>query len=303
MQNINNYDLTNFNFKSLASWAELATEYPRFPYIFIADAICCCHSIRRHLKIKKPFVSFLLALCMITSFENLSSMLKSEKLNIFSNPYDIPIILGIWILFKYSPFDLVAKLSWILTPILDIIRGLIMGRDISDGIIFADKNYSSSSTYIIIITTMFATLKYVLIYIVSKITQQNNKHLGILTNSTEYRAFGPTLFHAFLGVNIFYRFTDMGHISSTFWFNQKEMSLFIICFEGLLSLVQTIMLSISETFYETLWNSLGKIVGFVIPYYGQTWIPRNVQNSHVQDNHPEKQNNDGKQNVEKQKTE
>lgn len=252
-----NYDFSSFSFNSLQSWVNLFTTFPRSIEFLVLDTVLCCHYVRRNLHFSKPFISFFLILLISTSFNNYCCLINREKLSFLNQPYDLLIIFGIWALFNYFPFDLIFKLFWIFTPILDIIRGMIIGRDISDGIIFI-KNHYSSPIHVIIGATIFGSLKYILIEFVNRITRQHG------------RSFGPIVFHSFIGSNIFYWFTSMGHISSKLEKSQSEMSFIIICIEGVLSLLHLIL---RDSFYTALWNASGKFVGYFIPYYGQTWIP------------------------------
>lgn len=256
-----NIDFEDFDYKKLISWERLLNDTPRFPILCIADCILCCYLIRSQLKIRRPLVSFVFALALCTMADNAEAFLNRRKLAIFTNPYFIPFITVVWILYNYTPFDLLYKITRLLSPFIAIIAGFIAGRDITHGIDLAVNIFPKDLLSTLATGILFAAAKYLAISVFGRLTKQNS-----------YRSAGPILFGILIGANAYYWFTDLGHFSNTYWYDKEQMKLFV---SGLLSLFGLLHFLIPDRFFSSIWDGIEYVFGLFVPYYGKTWnIPK-----------------------------
>lgn len=253
--------IQDFDYKNIHSWEKLLNDIPRFPFINIADCILCCYLIRSQLKFSSSLVSLVFTLFLCTITDNTECYLNRRKLAIFQNTYLAPFIVAVWILYNFVPFDLVYKITRILSPFLSIIAGFIAGRDISRGIDMAVNIHPKDFVSILITGIVFASVKYLSIFLCGQITHQ-----------TTYRSIGPIIFGVFIGANAYYWLTDLGHISYTFWYDKEFMKLCVSVFMSVLGFLHFI---IPDKIFISIWHDIEYIFGLFIPYYGRTWnIPK-----------------------------
>jgi hypothetical protein len=258
-----NIDFSEFQLTSSKSWISLINFIPRLHYLYIPDAILCAYLVRRSLTIRNPLISFVLGLALATFSDNYIALLSSHKLATFESYLLAPIFAAAWIAFNYAPFDIIFKLSRYLSAVFAIIGGFLAGRDLTTGIDLAMNWYPTLSLPVLFTGIGVAAGKYILLYTYSTIYNQRGRNAG------------PIMCGISLGALGYYYFTDLGHISNTFWFDKEETRLGIIVLMVILALVHYFL---NDSFFTRVFTLIGDFAGWFVPYYGSTWTPKSRKN-------------------------
>ena len=251
-------EIEDFDYQNLNCWIKLINQFPRIPFIFIFECILSCYFIRLFVRIKKPIFSLLLTIFVASMTENLSSLFKNRKLAIFENYLLLPFILFFWILYNFFPFDLVFKLSKLMSLLFYVLNGFVVGQNITLGIDEAIYMFPKSTFPVLLTGIFYGAAKNIIIYIFARVTNQKT------------RSAGPVIFGCSLGALIYYYLTDLGHISDSMWFDKEQMRLIVIITMSVLGIFHFL---IPDWLFTECYNGFGKFVDFFIPYYGSTWIP------------------------------
>jgi hypothetical protein len=258
------FDLSDFTPTSIQSWITFINFIPRYPYLYIADAITSCFLVRPATRIKVPVASFVLGLTIATFADNCDSILNNRKFAVFDHKWLFPVFAAVWLGFNYCPFDLVFKISKISIVSLSgaFVNGFLAGRDVTRGVDLAVTHYPTSWVPVILIGTAVGAGKHILLYIYSAIY------------SGTARSGGPILSGVLSAALGYYWFTDLGHISNTLWFDKEETRLAVIVILSLFGFVHS---AVKDSAFAAFHDVLADIVGFIMPYYGQTWTPPSLR--------------------------
>jgi hypothetical protein len=251
-------DFSEFDPTLLRSWIELINFVPRHYYLFIPDAILCAYLVRVSAKIREPLISFVLGLSLCTFSDNYAALLSSHRLATFELYLLGPIFAAAWLLLNFTPFDLIFKILRRLSLLLALAAGFIAARDLTNGIDLAMNWYPTLSFPVLCTGVAFAAGKYVILHVYSAIYDHKS------------RSAGPIIFSVTLGVLTYYYFTDLGHISNTFWFDKEEVRLAIVAFMIVLFAIHWM---VKDEIYTTVFTKAGTVLGVFVPYYGVTWTP------------------------------
>lgn len=251
-------DIDDFEPDQLNTWIKLINKIPRIPFLLIIEIACTCFLVKLLIKFNQPIFSFVISLIIASMTENLSSILQNRKYAIFENNLIAPFTLIAWILFNCFPFDLVFKFTKILGFLFYILDGFVIGHNLTLGIDQAIYMFPESSVYAIIFGILFGSARHILIYIVSRIKQQNAPSAG------------PMIFETSICALSYYYLTDLGHISYSFWFDKEEMRLYIIIAMSVFGLINYL---VPPRFFTKCYDCLESIVFWIIPYYGSLWTP------------------------------
>lgn len=251
-------DIEEFIPSNINSWIKLINQIPRIPYLLIIEILCSCFFIRSSLMFATPIFSLICSLIICSMTENLSSQLKSRKFAIFENYLIAPFTLIAWQLINYFPFDLFYKLLNCLSFLVYMLNGFIIGHDITLGIDEAIYMYPESSIYAILYGIAFGAARHIAIYVIGRF-------LGQKTPSA-----GPVIFQSCLGALAYYYFTDLGHISYSFWYDKETMRLVVIVAMSFFGLINRFT---PAKYFTKLCELIEKAVFYIIPYYGSKWIP------------------------------
>jgi hypothetical protein len=253
-------DLTAFTPTSISSWISLLNFIPRFPYLYVADAITSCFLVRSSARIKNPLISFVLGLTIATFADNCDSVLNNRKLAVFEHKWLFPVFAGVWLCFNYFPFDLVFKISRIsfVSLLGAFVNGFLSGRDLTRGVDLAVIHYPTSWIPVIIIGTVLGAGKHVILHVYSSIYRQ------------KARSSGPIIGGVVSAALAYYWFTDLGHISNKIWFDKEETRLAILVVLSLFGFVHS---AVNDSAFTAFSDVIADLIGCIVPYYGKTWTP------------------------------
>lgn len=213
--------------------------------------------------IKNPLIAFLTTIFVATFPNSYFSILNGRKLTIFESNALIPIVAATFLMFNFSPFDIIFRVFWFLSPLLAFVDGYLVSCTMISGIDMATRLYPHNWILVLVIGVTVSSGKYILVYVIGKIIKSERKA----------RSPGPVIFIASLGALAYYWLTDLGHISSHFCFGKEEMRFYVVV---VVSLLMFIRLCVSDLVFTKIWNMVGEI-GWLIPYYGKMWTPLSVE--------------------------
>lgn len=254
-----------FDPKEVSSWVGLVNNIKIVPDLYIIEAISSCLLIRKSMVIKNPLIAFLIAIVVGTFSENYFSTLNGTKMAVFESNALVPIVGVIFVMFNFSPFDIIFRIFWFLSPLLALVDGYLIGRAMTYGIDMATSFYQSNWILVIVIGVIAASSKYILVYVIAKIIKSERKA----------RSPGPVIFITAVAALAYYWFTDLGHLSNRLLCDREEMRFYLVV---MISFLMFIRLCVSDLFFTKLWNMVGEI-GWLIPYYGKMWIPLRVESN------------------------
>jgi hypothetical protein len=251
-------DFESFDPTSLSAWASLVNFIPRFPYVYTCDCVLCCFLVRESTKIPNPLFSFILALVMATLSDNFDAVLRNRKLATFEKPLLVPIFAAVWLLFNFSPLDLAFKVARFLAVPIALVGGFLAARDLTAVTDLAITMYPTTWIRVILIASAAGAGRHMLLHTYAQIFKQ------------PARSSGPIIFGAAVGALAYYWLTDYGHISMRFWFDREQTRLGVLVAMALFGGVHWV---VGDKPFAVAWAAAGKILGWIIPYYGATWVP------------------------------
>ena len=246
-----------FDLRSLDSWIEFFNFLPRFPILFVFDCCSCCYLIRSQLKFKNPLFSLFLTIVMATITDNLFSLVEGRQYALFYDDRLLPIVIVVWALFNFSPFDIVFEVAKLVSFLIAIFRGYVSARDLTKAVDILSKRYKFC-VFVVILSVLFVASKYMIRSLFGKIMKQ------------DVRSFGPILFELTVGTLIYYSLTDIGHVFKQICFDRETTRLCVI---ALLAVASLIRHTVRDKVYSTAWDKVEGAVSLFVPYYGKTWIP------------------------------
>jgi hypothetical protein len=255
-------DAGEFNPASISSWISLLNFIPRFPYLYIADAITSAFIVRSSTTIGNPLVSFVLGLLVATFSDNCDAIFNNRKLATFEQPLLVPIFAAAWLAFNFCPFDLVLKISTFLTPLGAFASAFLAGRDLTRGVDLGVTYYPTNWIPVILTGVVFGAGKYILLHAYSAFYRQRA------------RSAGPIIFGITAAALSYYWFTDLGHLSNTLWFDKEEARFAVLVGLSIFGVVRSL---VADSAFTASYDWLGAVIGAVVPYYGATWAPRSVE--------------------------
>ena len=246
------FDFDEINLKSIETWVKIIN-IPRFPTLHIVDSVSTCFLLRKYVKFHHPLISLVFTLLLTTFTENFFHILHSRKMAVFEHPYLAIFTFAVWVLFNFSPLDVVFHISKLISPIIYLFSGFIIGRDLTVGIDFA-VDFFPTNTVLIIGFGIFVVLsKYLLISFYGKFIYH------------PFPSLMPIIFEIIIGASIYYWLTDLGHFSNSLWFDKEEMRLVVVSITSILNLIFSFF---SNSFFEKIYNIFGYILFSLIPYQG-----------------------------------
>nr|AGM32206.1 hypothetical protein [Coptotermes formosanus] len=250
---------TSFKFTSRHSYVELFCRIERFPILFVFDCVSICFFIRQHLKIKNFGKSLLLSLFLSSFPDNFLSFAIGRKPLLFEDKLMVPYFFAVWFLLNYFPFDLIFKLISLFKYFIFFIFGFSQTFNITRCLDKSVEIYPVDLVYELIFGLVVGIFPIFGIYIYSRIEKSNNFHLNL-----SFSFFIPLFIS-----NFYFWFTDLGHISTTFWFDKEEMRLFLVLVNGFIWLFYGIF---QGRFFSIFSNFVSFVISNSVPYYGSTWI-------------------------------
>jgi hypothetical protein len=252
-------DYTDFSPTSMSSWISLLNFMPRFPYLYVADAITSCFIVRSGARIDNPLLSFLLGFSITTFSDNCDALLNNRKLASFEHPFLLPVFACVWLAFNLFPFDLIYRLSKYVTFIGAFVNGFLAGRDVTRGVDLAVTHYPTSWVPVIAVGVCFGAGKHVLMHVYSVLCRQRA------------RSAGPIIFGVAAAALGYYWFTDLGHISNRLWFDKEAARLVVLIVLSLFGFVHS---AVKDSAFTAFHDVVGDAVAYFVPYYGAMWTPR-----------------------------
>ena len=249
--------MQDFDLRSLDSWIAFFNFLPRFPILFVFDCCSCCYLIRVQLKFRNPLFSLFLTIVMATITDNLFSLVEGRQYALFYDDRLLPIVIGVWALFNFSPFDITYKIADMCSLLIAIFRGYVSARDLTKAVDILSKRYTSW-IFVVIFSVLFVASKYMIRSLFGKIMKQ------------DVRSFGPIIFELACGAVFYYACTEMGQLCRQLCFEREKARLAVIV---LLSMASFIRVCVSDKYYSAVWDKVEGLGALVIPYYGKTWIP------------------------------
>jgi hypothetical protein len=254
-------DTENFDPTSLSAWTSLINFIPRFPYVYACDCVVCCFLVRRSAKIPNPLFSFVLSIAMATLSDNFDAVLRNRKLATFEKPLLAPIFAAVWLLFNFTPLDLVFRLARFLAAPIALVGGFLAARDLTAATDLAITLYPTAWIPVILIATAAGAGRHIVLHAYAKIFRQ------------PARSAGPVIFGAAAAALSYYWLTDYGHISMRFWFDHEQTRLGVIVAAAVFGVVHW---AVGDKPFAAAWAVAGDVIALVIPYYGSTWSPAEV---------------------------
>jgi hypothetical protein len=253
-----NLDFSDFDPKSLSSWIFLVNFIPRFPYLYIADAVTSCFIVRSSLRIRNPLISFVLGLSLATFSDNYEAVLSNRKLATFEHPWLTPVFAAVWLAFNFFPYDLLFKVSKFVSSIGAAVSGFLVARDAMRGVDLGVTHYPTNWIPVILTSVFCGAGKYIFLHAYSAFYRQKARSAGPIILGTTTIALS------------YYWFTDFGHISNTLWFDKEETRLVLLIVLSLFAIVHSI---VDDCAFTAIYDAIGSAIGVIIPYYGAMWTP------------------------------
>ena len=217
------------------------------------SCITSCFLIRRQLAIQKPILSFVTALATSLFAPMILGLLLSP-----TTPLSVPSSLILyfvptWILFNYSPFDIIFHIFRGLSAILSMISGYWAGFSIRR-VVQAAQLHWESPIIPIVLGIVAGAGRYVILNSVGQ------------TFGQKTRSAGPVIFGATCAALAFNFILQPG--DAWYQFDIPEAAdLGVWAF----ALVAFLHWCIPDKAFTAVWNAIGAVAGFLIPYYGSTW--------------------------------
>ncbi|OHS96287.1 hypothetical protein TRFO_37560 [Tritrichomonas foetus] len=253
----NQMNLTCFTFPSFNSSINFINSLPRFPILYIIDSATCCYLVRSSLKIRNPLYSLVLSLLMVTTPDSISSYFTTNRVALLSDQYLAPIHLLIWLLFNFSPYDIIYRVSRSISPVLSFFAGLNAGRETTLGVDIAQDRYNFW-VYKIVFAVLFASAKAIEISFIGRCMLQ------------KVRSPGPALFEATLAAMFYYWITQSGSFFPSVVLPLETAKFITIMLSSILNVLRHY---VRDEYYSRMWSTFENVFGSFIPYYGKTWIP------------------------------
>lgn len=221
----------------------------------------CCRIVRRYLSIKSLLISLLFTFFMTTIPDNIESYFTMSDFRAFSNSQYFLIFMPIWLLFNYFPYDIIYNLSNILSPILALFTGLLNARCVCKGIdIFLKKEHIIIEA--VLGGIMFSFGKYLVLYTFSRMIKHKMRSIYVI------------LFELFFGALIYISITDINQHNTRFLLKRSEARVLIISLSSIFEITRNY---VKDHFFGYIWNCICYVISLIIPYYGATWIPNQVE--------------------------
>lgn len=254
-------DFSEFQPQDFKSWVKVIGEISYELILYTINVLASCYFIRQYIPIRSKIVSFVLSLFFSTMHLNLQAVLSNLHLPVLEQQDLIILFLPIWILFNFTPFDIIFKIFRLFRPILGFFGGYVIGQAVVNFTDTADSKYPADFFLISITVIGCSMAQYFLVLLYFKATKPKEaKCFNIFI----------ILFEVFVAFNAYYWLTDLGHISNTLWFDKKDVK---FCVQIAVGVLEFFRYLIPEFVYVAIYKFFESIVAFFIPYYGNTWVP------------------------------
>jgi hypothetical protein len=231
---------------------------PRFPFLYIADCFWTCYAMRRSLQIRNPILSLLLGLSIATFSDNWNSILTGQNFAIFENCWLAPAFVITWLLLNYFPWDLIFRFSQFVSLLFSFVVGFLTGRDLTHGIDLAANSFPGQALPILAIGILFGSGRHIIL------------HMYSILHKQKARTAGPVVFGMICAALFYYYATDYGHLSDFLSFSRDDTRLGIVLGLSLLGFVHFV---VRDSSFTAIYNVFGDLIGYIVPFYGGTWIP------------------------------
>lgn len=217
------------------------------------SCITGCFLVRRQLAIQKPIHSLLTSLAISLFAPMVLGLLLSP-----TTPLSVPSSLILyfvptWILFNYSPFDIIFRILRCFSAILSIISGYWAGSSVRR-VVQASQLHWESPAFPIVLGIVAGAGRYVILNTVGQTLAQKT------------RSAGPVIFGATCAALAFNFILQPG--DAWYQFDIPEAAdLGVWAF----ALAAFLHWCIPDKAFTAVWNAIGAVAGFLIPYYGSTW--------------------------------
>ena len=218
--------------------------------------LVACYFVRRYGRVMNPLVSLVVSAFLSSFPMNVISLLQHSGLAVFEDSLMFPWLLAVWVVFNFSPFDFVFYISWALAPLVYLVNGYWTARNLTRVVDLATILWPKSVPAAVVCAMVVGAGHFLVMRCCPAVFGTRVRSPGVVLLATAAAA----LAYIFL--------TDINPISPTFWFDKGDMKIYVSLGMCAFSLLHWL---VPDACFRAIWNGLGSVVGFFVPYYGSTW--------------------------------